>query len=291
MWRIAIPFLIVLILLGNETVQSQQSHQVPIKQETKNSIEGNSQPKHPPNTSTDSLIPQPINPPDNLKKEPSHETKSGANEGSEFAVLFGVKFKITDGLLALFTLLLVVVTAFLAVIAIWQGCQLKRTVKATRDSVDLARQEFLSTHRPKIRVRRIVLEEEKGTVILSLRYDMVNIGDRPAKNIAVMYEIEIRPRHDAILPNFPNAPLLSSGYKNVWPLIEAGVKVSEPATIDQAIQDEFQIERPTNSNVLYFTGFIKYEDELGIVRETGFCRKFKGLCFIRIDNPDYEYED
>ena len=152
-FRIAFLFLVVQISLGNWIVQSQPSPQAPIKQESKDPIEGKSETNKPANSSAKASLDNTIGPPSNLEKQPSREAKGGPDEGTEFAVLFGVKFKITDGLLALFTLLLVIVTGALAAIAIWQGCQLKA-------SVSLAREEFNATHRPRIVVRRISPIEE-----------------------------------------------------------------------------------------------------------------------------------
>src|SRR3982074_3010151 len=62
-----------------------------------------------------------------------------------------------DRRLARFTELLFWATCALSVIALfqlfvfgWQGIQLKRTVSTAKEATNLARQEFIATHRPKI---------------------------------------------------------------------------------------------------------------------------------------------
>ena len=180
---------------------------------------------------------------------------------------------------------LVVVTAFLAGIGIWQGCQLQKSVR-------LARDDFNAMHRPRIRVRHIFLSEDPITHDDHVSFTIANVGSTIAHITGGMNCIEYRPK----LSGLPN---IQKPIKDGIPIgaytLSAGEQHSY--TIDhKAVMAAFQFERPalTEENRmgrLYCYGFIIYTDNLGTIRETGFCRVFDGNSFIRVDNPDYEYED
>jgi hypothetical protein len=127
------------------------------------------------------IIPEGRSP--NLKEEASNRSNHSAEEASEYwpFLIFGTKLKITDSLLALFTLLLVLIGA-------WQGYKLKRTV-------DLAREEFIATHRPKIKIHAVeVRRTEVGeNVFLGASILAFNIGESVAKNVEVRGQIFMGP--------------------------------------------------------------------------------------------------
>src|ERR1700719_4104803 len=90
-------------------------------------------------------------------------------------LFFGTRLKITDSLLALFTLGLVV-----------HG----RAINY--QTVDLARAEFISTHRPKIRLRRITpIGKLLPNTRTNLTIEAANIGDSKATITEIGFDIYI----------------------------------------------------------------------------------------------------
>lgn len=90
-----------------------------------------------------------------------------ADEGSEYWPSFlGLRLKITDSFLALFTFLLVVVGGI-------QG-------RLIRDQINLARDEFISTHRPKLIVRQFQLESADSDQPIKVAFSIINIGSTEA---------------------------------------------------------------------------------------------------------------
>lgn len=76
-------------------------------------------------------------------------------------------------------------------------------------------------------------------------------------------------------------------------VLEGGMKDYVALKSDYTLNFERTIERagdPTRGRV-YCMGVISYEDERGIKRETGFCRRFNALSehWVDADEPEYEY--
>ena len=101
--------------------------------------------------------------PENLEAQTAGTNKQGDHNFSD-------SIKITDVFLALFTGLLVVVTAVLVAVGISQSSQLKQAVDASRN-------DFASTHRPKVRVKHLWLASDiwQGESIL-VNLTLVNNG-------------------------------------------------------------------------------------------------------------------
>jgi hypothetical protein len=203
--------------------------------------------------------------------------------------------KDTDWWLVKWTGAVAIFTFVLAAIAAWQGIQLKRTV-------DLAREEFISTHRPRIRVRRIVLDGAHGTLgagwlshgdEFEISITLVNIGDIACTIIDGHYEIRFSRIDDSSvgfsgskIPFMEEPITLNLGQGHV-------IKFNRTASLAYPgegvrIIDQFERERWR----MLIVGEVIYEDSLKRNRSTGFMRECSGKSqFHRIDDPDYEYED
>lgn len=197
------------------------------------------------------------------------------------------------GELSFFTKWLAIATVVLALIAIWQGRLLNRTV-------DLGREEFISTHRPRLVVRRVSVVENNG--IYGIQYFIHNIGDSRATIVKVSDRVWL-PTQTENLPAIPDYEesrdmntILNSGQ---W---MGGLHT--PTTINQERlglvfgYNNVIKEMPSLSNLqedggILFLGFIEYEDQVGTTRNTAFLRQFdfKTERFNAINHPDYEYQD
>ena len=184
--------------------------------------------------------------------------------------------------LSSYTLWLVVATIVLGGIGAYQGWQLRKTVR-------LARDEFNATHRPRIRVRRVILENDPITHDDRVSYMIANVGESPAHITGGMVNITYRFRTLGP-PNLQRIEGVNIAQETLRPGEQHIYSI-----IKEDVMAEFQFERPSpyevHSSILYCYGFIRYTDDLGALRETSFCRLFERDRFVGINNPDYEYED
>jgi hypothetical protein len=170
---------------------------------------------------------------------------------------------------------------------------------ASERQYKLARDEFASIHRPKIRVKHVRLVQDiwQGAPIV-INLTCVNTGTAKAKlhQIGVRYDIV---RQGAMLPVNPDinaiiqagGAALECGLNYTWYNIDIGRVVTAPENV------EIQNKR----SQLFCIGYISYFDAADRMRITGFCRllDFPSNTTIRADNarftiyedPDYEYED
>ncbi len=189
--------------------------------------------------------------------------------------------------LAWFTGILAVATIVLGAATIWLGLAGERQFK-------LARNEFLSTHRPELRLKHIWFASTDGNIPaddirnrpLVVTLDIVNVGRNNAfvefVNFATLIlwpgdELPQRPPYDN-----PGAPQNFLAHDRVVP----GLTLKVPISDGRILTDR--------------EGTIGYRDDLEYLRQTAFCRYFKGPIdstpisfgpFKRHKHPDYEYQD
>jgi hypothetical protein len=174
--------------------------------------------------------------------------------------------------------------------------------RLTQQSIDLAREEFNSTHRPQIRVKHVWLANniwEGQPVVVTLV--CVNSGTSPA----ILHEIGITsvvvniakeiPSEIVIeaIPGVPQGERIECGFNYKFTNIGDGFVITADQNL--GIQQE--------KAKLYCVGFVSYFDAAKRMRITGFCRvltfprsavaiRSVNNCRFRVhDDPDYEYED
>jgi hypothetical protein len=174
-----------------------------------------------------------------------------------------------------------VFTLVLAAIGAWQGIQLKRTV-------DLAREEFIATHRPKIRIHVAEFkhipdnypDESQNKAAASLL--CFNIGESVAKKVEVRGQFFCGSNFsvDVQRPVIKEFEAIKSGEKF---RVETA---SDWAAVDVAAAPRQGIE-------LYLVGTISYWDENELRRETAFCFRAQFGArdrWVSAEKPEYEYE-
>jgi hypothetical protein len=198
----------------------------------------------------------------------------------------------TEDAIATYTLWLMAFTGILAIATAGLGA-------LNLFQVRLARSEFLSSHRPKIRLKHIWLNEDiwqQQPVIVTLVCVNTGVADAKLQEIGLRYEIV---RNGATLPPAPdidhvlqaNGAAVRSGKNHRFPLINIGRVITAA--------ENTEIQNKTAS--LFCVGYISYLDAADLMRITGFCRvlEFPHNTIARADNsrfrifkdPDYEYED
>jgi hypothetical protein len=165
--------------------------------------------------------------------------------------------------------------------------------------LNLARREFLSTNRPQIRIKHVVLKNDiwHGEPLV-IEITCVNHGTMPAKleAVGINYHIVEKGRP---LP-IRTAIKAVRFYKDAR--LEIGVNYPlgdiEGRTLSMKENADVQQER----DELYCVGWVSYRDGLGDLRITGFCRVLRfppvhvartieNCRFRRFRDPDYEYQD
>ena len=192
-----------------------------------------------------------------------------------------------NNLTAISTLVLAAFTIVLA----WVGyCQ----ARLIRKSIDLARDEFLSTHRPKIRIKHVWLLNEALHYNEALKVRVVCVNKGRTTAIISDYSVEFFVVKDhRSLPIDPKmAPINVNGFA-----LQSGISLPLPdISYDLSEADEIGIRR--EGSKLYCAGVVHYSDGIGRIRTTAFCRLYQlpdslvgAGRFVAVDNPDYEYQD
>jgi hypothetical protein len=172
---------------------------------------------------------------------------------------------------------------------------------------EIARQQFLNEHRPRLKVRHVsvVTAEHIGHPTIFFihgarirgRLVVVNVGGSKARIIDSFYRIHFSKTG---LPVF--SPLEDRGHVLLAPeqVLEIGQSLEVPITDtiemnprDEIDKDAMQLRQfDTEGWEIFVMGQIQYQDEAGHDRFFGFCRKReRDGRFGAVDDPDYEYED
>jgi hypothetical protein len=152
---------------------------------------------------------------------------------------------------------------------------------ATRRQVQLAREDFIATNRPLLRVRRF--QHSRGSAAddgrISVTFTIANVGNSDAVLIESRGGIALVPPSVVPMPVYDGLP----------PVIEP--RVFAPGTSDNG----FILDRPDKQRgvMLRAYGFLSYSDRIGNIRTTAFCRQFNSgkHRFEIVDDPDSEYEN
>lgn len=214
----------------------------------------------------------------NTKTEISKITKDSDTEPAAtwLLVLF-------NGLLAIFTFCL-----YRSTEKLWQAG--KDQMQITRDSLDLARQEFISSHRPIIVVRNFRLVTEKPEVRLKVIVDIANKGATPAKNITIFADIGFKKDNQWVRP----IDIMTKEAKEI-DCIAAGEYLPDIAIESHRILEQGDSTAFFWDEVftLVIAGRIDYRDNNEVLRRTGFMRSLQKRdgSFVASDDPDEEYQD
>jgi hypothetical protein len=152
----------------------------------------------------------------------------------------------------------------------------------------LARDEFVSTHRPKLIVRQFQLDAPKPDTAIRLRFSVLNVGNTEGTVRFIVAE----------------AALWNGKYWEA-PGIDPIVKPFGPRTIRNgerisvAIESRFKITDAQikavemNALIICAVGEFTYTDRLGTERRIGFRRNYDVSTdmFVASQNTDQEYQD
>lgn len=172
----------------------------------------------------------------------------------------------------------------------------------TRDSINLARQEFTATHRPQIRIKHLWIENQildDGELVLTLLF--TNIGDVQARlnslgltTVVVPGDGDLPPGVDPQGVQPPIQTPLGLGQTIRINGVRSGRILSHAECVDL---------RAGGATRLYCIGHVEYLDtnDPPRIRRTNFCRVLvfaqnrrpdnDAFRFHRVEDAEYEYED
>jgi hypothetical protein len=172
----------------------------------------------------------------------------------------------------------VVIAIFTVVLACVNGKQ----ARLSRESINLARDEFISTHRPKIIVRNV---STIGFVVgcpVHVRFKYINIGETRGSIAAVEACVFLRPKDNPVPRGLRLQPCeiikatLSCG--------EVGIGETN-SSFDIEARDINPLQ--SGGKIICIAGYIKYRDDRGSIRRTGFARQGRHIGELRFELTPY----
>jgi hypothetical protein len=194
----------------------------------------------------------------------------------------------TDEALARYTWWLTFFTGILAFATIGLGISTLGLYLAGERQLKLARNEFVSTHRPKLIIRQLQLDKLLPDQIVKVQLSIINIGETEATLRFIAAEIALWNRR------YWEAPGIDPIAKPFGPkVIRNGQRISAVIVSRFKITAE-QIKAAQQGNlIICAVGEFTYIDAIGTERRTGFRRNydFSTDMFIASENIDQEYQD
>jgi hypothetical protein len=185
------------------------------------------------------------------------------------------------GFLALATTILALATAILAY--------------ASFTGIALTRGEFLASHRPQLVIHAIrILEFDQSRPPddqpLQVKFAVINAGTSAGRVTGSAVHLEyLPPTNRPYLPTLPKNDVIYLRCYNVGSSDNAIPVSSDPwGGLNH-------VNATKTGKILYFSGWVVYEDERGYARTTYFCRQFNRFAgsnvdgrFVPIDDPECE---
>jgi len=160
----------------------------------------------------------------------------------------------------------------------WQGILFRRQTGLVKKQIELAREEFISTHRPKMIMRDASRLWESGESIFI--YSLVNIGGTSAEIVESWIFEEV------VHENTPIRNARPLGHSDL-----GSIRFAAGQSRDFRFTNKMRCPGADDKLALYFAGSIRFKDDLGNLRSTIFRRKFDGIRFFESGNLDHEYSD
>lgn len=171
---------------------------------------------------------------------------------------------------------------------------------------EIARHDYLYTHRPRIRIRNVVVHPEQNPPLalfapghlVSGQFYISNIGSSDAVITAIGAWVEVlhkgRPERVSSLPT--ERPYEGKNPDTVNVRLEAGGSYPISFQSENVLPDGVYLLShlpPDDWWKIYVMGFIEYSDGLKTPRRTAFCRVWSPISgrFSAVQDTDYEHEE
>jgi hypothetical protein len=180
-------------------------------------------------------------------------------------------------------------------------------LKKLGESIGLARDEFNTTHRPKLRVRNVIITNPVPPPLVPL--DFISAGQRIVGHLYIVNvgvtSARIIESHCKVFWTNKGGLPMGPPYETEPPnnfagsgLLESGVPRSFDFRSDQTMGDDAgNYARLAPEHYIYVMGWVRYTDERKVARRMAFCRLYQTVKgekhprFCIVNDPDYEHED
>lgn len=195
---------------------------------------------------------------------------------------------------------LVLVGTVGSTIAVWTLILLQRYTEATERTVEFTRQSLILSQRPRIEVRRIVINADIVDGLLNFAnvnqipeevtgtFEIVNTGSTTARVVAMECRVFLWEQIPAAISRTP------LDFIRIEPIkLLPGVYGTRTFRGSIAALDIYIAHGENRSLCVYIVGLVGYEDELGNYRSTSFCRRMDQAFgrLVKTNDPDYEHAD
>jgi len=184
-----------------------------------------------------------------------------------------------------------------------------RSVSAAKEATELGNREFISSHRPELRLKHIWISSQNGQdfsgqlqadVPIMVRLDIANVGGTDAI-IQLINLVTVVLEPNGRLPqrppyNEPGVQQFPVGRFRLGRGITFTMAVSDGRVLNESDVDGIEL----GTKMLYFVGTVEYWDDLNALRQSAFCRRLEFSRddsghtigrFVKWNDPDYEYQD
>lgn len=199
----------------------------------------------------------------------------------------------TEWLLTLFNLFLVIYTRRLFVATaglrdsttrLWEAS--REQAEQTRTSIDLARADLVSTHRPILVVRHLAVNDPADDEPVEIAFQVSNVGGTAAEITEMNATPYFSPDE---LPGIPPYEIKSTIRPNRKILPGAVMPMNLISDLYNGVTLRMQLS--DRSIRFYVFGYVLFNDDIGVQRRMAFCREFnRGTKrFSSVPDSDYEY--
>jgi len=177
------------------------------------------------------------------------------------------------------------------------------SAQAAKAAAAIAHQEFISSHRPSLVVRRAVLKIVRGRGLQdcpAIEYEVANVGGTAATLVEVNARVWLRDTFP-LRPEYAGEPEAGAGTLihagSYWPLshyVNYGDEAQKLMFMLGFTKTRVEAGHKPEELHIYFVGYVLYKDALGVARRTAFFRTFDELSqrfVVRQRDPDYEHAD
>lgn len=173
--------------------------------------------------------------------------------------------------------------------------------EAAKKSADLAREEFIASHRPRLIVRRVQVRFTPAINEHGINLVIANIGDSIATNLTGNINITVIPASQQSdfekesMPKYGNQEINIGKLINRPPRNNPNLDARQRTFVffgSDAINADSMVKIGRGESILYFYGYITYNDVNGISRDCGFFRTYNPSSekfYAKDDDPDYEW--
>jgi hypothetical protein len=170
-----------------------------------------------------------------------------------------------------------------------------RQARLTRESIDLARAEFVTTFRPKMAIRSMSVSAIEPQKPISIELYIANVGGSTAnirrRNVTILMHRQSNP-----LPPRPAYDPEMTVPERIQLVVGGSIKITA-TTAARSLPSEATVQAIGRGQILlYVIGYVIFVDDNDGPGECAFCRVYNRVTnrFGRPDGPidaDYEYED